>query len=98
MRTLRFVAMLVCGALAYAQRPSGQDTAALVESARQKALAYTQSLPDFVATEVLHRYSGSMSGGYGGNPIDTLTIQLRFLQHKEDHRNTLQTTYRNLCI
>ena len=86
MRTLRYVAMLVYGALAFAQRPSGQDTAALVEKARQKALAYTQSLPDFVATEVLHRYSGSMGRGYGGNPIDTLTIQLRYLHHKEDHK------------
>jgi hypothetical protein len=86
MKILRYVAMLVCGALAFAQRPFGQDTAALVERARQKALAYTQSLPDFVATEVLHRYSGSMHGGYGGNLIDTLTIQLRYLQHKEDHK------------
>ncbi len=86
MSALRCVAMLVCAALAFAQRPSAQDTAALVERARQKALAYTQSLPDFVATEVLHRYSGSYRDGYGGTPVDTLTIQLRYLQHKEDHK------------
>ena len=86
MKKLLYITVLTCGALAFAQRPSEKDTKALVEKARQKALAYTQSLPDFVATEIIHRYAGSMAAGLGGHPVDTLTIQLRYLQHKEDHK------------
>jgi len=80
---------LVCAALAWAQRPAEQDATALVEKARQKALAYTQSLPDFLATEIVHRYTGGYVDGYGGRPIDILTIQLRYYRHKEDHKLTL---------
>jgi hypothetical protein len=86
MRTILCVTVLVCGALAFAQRPSEQDMTALVERARQQALAYRQSFPDFVATEVIHRYAGSMAEGLGGHPVDTLTIQLRYFQDKEDHK------------
>jgi hypothetical protein len=86
MKKLVYITVMTCGALAFAQRPSEQDTIALVEKARQKALAYTQSLPDFVATEIIRRYAGSMAEGLGGHPVDTLTIQLRYLQHKEDHK------------
>lgn len=86
MKKLVCITALMCGTRAFAQRSSEQDTMALVEKARQKALAYTQSLPDFVATEIIHRYAGSMADGLGGHPIDTLTIQLRYLQHKEDHK------------
>jgi len=83
------VAILASTSFAWAQRPSEQDVTALVERARQKALAYTQSLPDFLATEIVRRYAGSMTDGLGGNPIDTLTIHLRYLQHKEDHKLVL---------
>ncbi|HUB78635.1 MAG TPA: hypothetical protein VMB03_07565 [Bryobacteraceae bacterium] len=86
MRAAFAVAVLVSSGFARAQRPSEQDVTALVERARQKALAYTQSLPDFLATEIIHRYQGSVKEGLGGNPVDTLTVQLRYLQHKEDHR------------
>jgi len=80
------ISLLVCGPLSFAQRPSEQDTTALVEKARQKALAYTESLPDFVASEIVRRYAGSLADGLGGHPVDTLTVQLRYFQHKEDHK------------
>ena len=53
---------------------------------RAKALEYARSLPDFVATELIHRYAGNMVDGLGGHPIDTLTIQLRYFQHREEHK------------
>ena len=74
---------------AFAQRPSEQVVTALVETARQRALAYTETLPDFLATEIVHRYTGGYLDGYGGRPIDVLTIQLRYYRHKEDHKLTL---------
>jgi hypothetical protein len=87
MRALHYVTpMVVFGAFAFAQRPSQQDTMSVVDKARAKTLAYTQSLPDFLGTEIVHRYAGSMRDGLGGDPIDTLTIHLRYLQHKEDHK------------
>lgn len=68
----------------WTQRPSDRDISALIERSRQKAREYAQSLPDFVATEVIHRYAGSALLGFW--PTDTLTIQLRYFQHKEDHK------------
>jgi hypothetical protein len=70
---------------ALAQRPSDRDLETLIERGRYKAIEYAQSLPDFMVTEVIHRYAGKI-GEYGGNPIDTLTVQLSYLQHKEDHK------------
>jgi len=83
---IRVAGVLLCAGLAWGQRPSHADAAALIERAREKSLAYAQSLPDFVATEVIHRYAGGFTGGLGGNPVDTLTVQLRYSQHREDHK------------
>jgi hypothetical protein len=85
MKILAFSAVLMWTAPVWAQRPSDADVATMIERARQKALAYTQSLPDFVATEVIHRFAGSYREGIGGHPVDTLTVQLRYSQHKEEH-------------
>jgi hypothetical protein len=68
------------------QRPSDRDVDALIERSRQKALDYAQSLPDFVATEVIRRFTGSETLNGSWSLADTLTIQLRYFQHKEDHK------------
>jgi hypothetical protein len=78
--------MLASISSVFAQRPSAQDVTAIVERARQKGLAYTTSLPDFLATEIIRRYSGSMRDGYGGQLLDILTVHLNYLQHREDHK------------
>ncbi|HUB78634.1 MAG TPA: hypothetical protein VMB03_07560 [Bryobacteraceae bacterium] len=62
------------------------DTDALIEKAREKALAYAQSLPDFVATEVVRRYAGVPGTAFHTVPTDSLTIQLRYFQHREEHK------------
>ena len=48
-----------CAALAWGQQPSGLDSTALIERARQKALDYARSLPDFVCSEIIQRYAAS---------------------------------------
>jgi hypothetical protein len=73
----------------WTQRPSDEDSSALIERSREKAREYAQSLPDFVTTEVIHRYTGSEAISGFWSPINTLTIQLRYSQHQEDHKLTL---------
>ncbi|MDE3198589.1 MAG: hypothetical protein KGN84_19735 [Acidobacteriota bacterium] len=57
--------LLLASAVMPAQKPSAADAAALIEKSREKSLAYTRSLPDFVCTELISRYrrSGSSPGG-----------------------------------
>jgi hypothetical protein len=79
--------LLIPASLAIAQKPSGQDVAALVAMSRQRALDYVSSLPDFVCTEVIGRYSYTYSGRhFGWQPKDKLTVKLSFFQKKEDHK------------
>ena len=39
-----------------------------------------------MATEVIHRYTGSEAVHGFWSPTDTLTIQLRYFDHREDHK------------
>jgi hypothetical protein len=74
--------------LAWGQKPSDADSAALIEMSRQKALEYVQSLPDFVCNEVVRRYSAAADGHRVGGWVatDTLTIKLAYFQQKEEHK------------
>ncbi len=85
---------------ALAQRPAAGDADAILERGREKALAYTKSLPDFVCTEVIQRYKLSQAPVFFSAPgrvsaasgppswasIDKLTVRLSFFQQKEDHK------------
>jgi hypothetical protein len=75
--------MLACACLAWGQRPSDAESAALRERARLKALDYTRSLPDFVCRELVHR---SSDRGAGWRATDTLTVRLSYSQHAEAHK------------
>jgi len=86
MRSAVAVALLAWTSLAWAQPPSDADAAALIGRARAKALAYSESLPDFVATEIVRRYGGMPGTSFRRPPTDSLTIQLRYFQHKEEHK------------
>ena len=96
--------LLVWTALAWGQRPSDADAAAIIEKSRDRALAYARSLPDFVCTEVVHRYSEIKPQTRGPSPstatmqipaarkwtpTDKLTVRLSFFQQAEDHKLTL---------
>ena len=80
---MRVLGLVLCGMVAWGQKPSDADTAALIERSRQRALDYTQQLPDFICTEVVHR---SISSGGGGQSTDTLTIKLGYSKRGEEHK------------
>ena len=80
---VRVLGLVLCGVVAWGQKPSDAETAALIERSRQKALDYTQQLPDFICTEVVHR-SISSDGGRQAN--DILTIKLGYSKRGEEHK------------
>jgi hypothetical protein len=91
---------LLLALLALAQRPAAADAAAILERGREKALAYTNSLPDFVCTEIVQRYklnqppalfsalrgASAASVAPSWTPTGRLTVRLTFFQQKEDHK------------
>jgi hypothetical protein len=82
------------------ERTAAVDADPILERGREKALAYTRSLPDFVCTEIIQRSKLSQPGallaarpgGRGASgppswePIDRLTVRLSFFQQKEEHQ------------
>jgi hypothetical protein len=70
------------------QPPSPEQREAMIAEVRQKALAYTKSLPDFLCTQVTHRYSARVKAGTDPDWTlhDTLTIRLSYFEEKEDYR------------
>jgi hypothetical protein len=80
------IGLLAWCSLAVPQRPSDADSEALLARSREKAIKYAHSLPDFVATELIHRFTGSEAVKGFWTPTDTLTIQVRYFQHKDDHK------------
>jgi len=60
-----------------------------IAAAREQALAYVQTLPDFLCTQVTRRYSASSAPSTrepSWKPMDTLTIRLSYFGQKEDYR------------
>jgi hypothetical protein len=85
---IAMVAWVAGARLAGAQSPSHPDTVAAIEKSRAVALAYAQSLPDFLCTEVISRFADPRRHGEW-SPTDTLTIQLSYFSQKEEHKLTL---------
>lgn len=78
---------LVWSSLAWGQRPSDADAAALIEKSHAKALDYARSLPDFVCTEVIRRYAPfDARQNLLWSFTDTLTVRLSYFRQKEEHR------------
>ena len=85
---LRPLGVLLCAGLAWGQRPSDADSAALIEKSRQKALEYAQSLPDFLCSEVIQRFAAPAVDGVkagGWTHTDTLTVKVSYSQRTEGH-------------
>lgn len=83
--TAAVAGLLAWTSLAWPQRPSDADAEALIERSRQKALAYTQSLPDFICTEVVYRFIDRRQRGQWA-PTDKLTVKLSYFQQREEHK------------
>jgi len=64
-------------------RPSIEDQRAMLSETRKTALAYASSLPDFMCTEIVHRYTGE---GNGWSLKDTLHLKLTYFEKREDYK------------
>jgi hypothetical protein len=81
---LAIFALLAAGAPAMAQ-PLEPEQASLLEKAREAALQYSASLPDFLCTEVVRRRQDPL-GNRRFVSMDTLTVKLSYFDHKEDYK------------
>src|ERR1039458_7829340 len=87
-RSAGLVGLLACAAAGWAQAPTPEETGAAMEKIRIVALAYARSLPDFVCTQLVHRYI-DLTRRSLWRPLDTLTIKLSYFEQREDHKLVL---------
>jgi hypothetical protein len=81
---LALFALLAASAPAMAQElDAGQ--AGLLENAREAAMRYSASLPDFICTEVVRRTEDPHGNGRW-RALDSLTVKLSYSDHKEDYK------------
>jgi hypothetical protein len=87
-RSAGLLGLLACAAAGWAQAPTPEETGAAMEKIRIVALAYTRRLPDFVCTQLVHRYI-DLTHRALWRPLDTLTIKLSYFEQREDHKLVL---------
>jgi hypothetical protein len=81
---LAIFALLAAAAPAVAQELEPEQ-ASLLEMAREAAIRYSATLPDFLCTEVVRRSEDPQ--GFGRwRPLDKLTVKLSYFDHKEDYK------------
>src|ERR1035438_1506193 len=83
---LAILALLAVGAPLMAQQLEPEQ-ASLLEQAREAALQYSASLPDFLCTEVVRRTHDPRGNGRWQD-LDTLTVTLSYFGHREDYKLT----------
>ena len=72
--------------VAYGQpAPTAAEQSALIEQVRRQALAYDESLPNFICTQETLRTSAGLRDDKW-KVLDTLTIRLTYFGRKEDYR------------
>src|ERR1035437_2760253 len=81
---LALLALLAAGVPAVAQQLEPEQ-ASLLDTAREAAIRYSASLPDFLCTEVVRRAQDPLGNGRWRS-IDTLTVKLSYFGHKEDYK------------
>jgi len=75
--------MLAASPLAAQELESEQS--ALIEQTRQAALRYSNSLPDFLCTQIVQR-SQDVRGDGRWRSLDKLTVKLSYSDHREDYK------------
>jgi hypothetical protein len=65
--------------------PTVAEQSALIEQVRRQALAYDESLPNFICTQETRRTSAGLREDKW-KELDTLTIRLTYFGRKEDYR------------
>ena len=78
--------------------PSSEEQAAIIDDVRNYALNYSDTLPDFICTQVTRRFGAPTPGTKYGGPvdgsprwqaIDTLQIRLSYFEKKEQYKVVL---------
>jgi len=67
--------------------PTPGEQGKVIEQAREYAMNYTRSLPDFLCTQVTRRYVDPHGTQFWGLE-DTLTAHVSYVDHKEDYKLT----------
>src|ERR1035438_4276361 len=74
--------------------PTSEEQAAIIDDVREYALNYSNTLPDFICTQVTRRLAAPVPGTKYGGPadgsprwqaIDTLQIRLSYFEKKEHY-------------
>jgi hypothetical protein len=65
--------------------PSNETQAKIVDAAREQALTYTDSLPDYICSQVTRRFVDP-AGGEAWQATDVLLARLTYFQKKEDYK------------
>jgi hypothetical protein len=81
---LALFALLAASVPAMSQELDAEQSA-LLEKAREAALRYSASLPDFICTEVVRRAEDPHDNGRW-RALDSLTVKLSYSDHKEDYK------------
>ena len=65
--------------------PTAEEQGKVIQQARDYAMNYTKSLPDFLCTQVTRRYVDPHGTQFWGLE-DTLTAHVSYVDHKEDYK------------
>jgi hypothetical protein len=66
--------------------PSAAEEYQVWQDTRGKSLDYTQSLPDFICTETIHRWADP-EGNEAWQPSPTIVAELTFFERKESYKS-----------
>ena len=67
-------------------KPLDASDKIILDSAREAALKYSATLPDFVAQQNTNRFFSTRSGG-DWQPLDVVTAEVVYLRGREEYRN-----------
>src|SRR6185436_19197917 len=79
------VLCVMLAALPLAAQELDAEQSALIEKTRQAALRYSNSLPDFICTQIVQRSQDQLGDGRW-RALDKLTVKLSYSDHKEDYK------------
>lgn len=68
-------------------KPLDASDKIILDSAREAALKYSATLPDFVAQQNTNRFFSTQSGGGAWQPLDVVTAEVVYLRGREEYRN-----------
>ena len=80
------LAVILLALLAAVQAPApAPEPRTPIETIRKNALSYSGGLPDFFCTETVRRFRNTTSSP-DWTPMDTLTVQLSYFEHREEYK------------